>query len=672
MADEPKTVLLLHFDEPTDGVPPSDAMGNFDDFVPAASCTPPAVADGAVGKAREWLHAGASGDSLESHDTAGQSRLFRDWTIEAVVYVPWQTTNGDYVIVQRGTGASNNEVRVFGLRVVVTGAPSAPAVELQALWDESLGNPAAVDPATLDPPAGWWYLACTRRWVSATEVLVEYYLNGERVGSDTSPDGNIALNVANGGTVMVGSEGGTGNPVGFKIDELRVSRVRRTAEEIKLTHDLMFKYPALGYELVRAFQPPGVWSQDPSSRVQRELAVEGDALGWAWAVAEEVHGDWFPDRAARSLERWEGLCGLVALPMDSVETRRARVLAHLRTVAGFSVGKVKDAVYPLVAASQAGVKVVEVKNRFEEHPEIGGSLSFFTSQDGAGGGTEGTITNVGGSPGPETKFEFQTGDDARWDANVRKAVRARASLQPDLFDILPSYYLFKGSTSFGTDASLCWLRAKVTAVSLTTNGDRVGIGFFNFQTGAAVNFGIIRDSGTNKFFTEWIDPSTGTLSRTIGSAIPSTPFWLQITHLPQGAGYDCTAVTQDPETTYSPAVSYSNDISAAGAGIGNFWAQLFAASASSSSAGTSSFTLDDIQVACPSTVMTFLWYLYVSSPIAGADYDGAQALIERIKPAHTLATLIRTTAMLVNEDISQCNRDILADGGGPEGRVVLT
>jgi hypothetical protein len=357
------TAALLHFDETDVGVQPADAVQGLDDLVVPTGLTAPAIVEGWFGSARRF----AAGTGLEGAELdAGNLLLRRSMAIEAWVNLaPACGSNGSRTIVARGRRGSSAERRLFGLRVDVAGAPSAPIFTLRLGWDQG-ATPAAVAGAdfVMRTP-GWVYLAAVRRWFSAGEVEVDYYANGEPIGTISTAAGAIVD--GEGGHTAFGCEGdGAGGYVNEflgDLDEVRISRVERTAEEIRQTFRRIMVYQAYGYEALKALLPPGkTYSQNPASAIQRELMVEGAGLGFAWSKLAELEDDFLPDRATGHLPRWEEALRLEPGPADLIAARRARCVSFLRKVHGFGVEQIKEALAPVLDCQPSDLEIIENDN----------------------------------------------------------------------------------------------------------------------------------------------------------------------------------------------------------------------------------------------------------------------------------------------------------------------
>lgn len=402
-----KTASLFHFDEP-EGINPHDAAGGLDDLIVPAGLSAPPVVPGLFGLARQFPSGyglcGKESTSLRLLDGLGhgrgriasnQLRLRRDVTIEAIVGTPAvMATVGRHTITARGLRGSIAERRLYSLAIDTT-SPSTLSGTLVMGWDEGTA-PAYVPGAQFRlSSAGWMYFAATRRWVAPNLVVVTYYANGKELGSFTVSAGNIVD--GDGGSNTYGCEGaGAGVFTNFflgELDDVRVSNVVRTGEEIELSQLRMFELQPQAYEVMKTFTSMmgDAYSKNPDSVIQRELMVEGDALGYAWSLFAELERYYLPDRATRMLDDWERICRIQPGPADSFETRRNRILGFMRKIAGYSRDQIVTALAPVLDCQPSDIEIIENENTginpdvvfiwfAHRDPALGGNPDFATAQ----------------------------------------------------------------------------------------------------------------------------------------------------------------------------------------------------------------------------------------------------------------------------------------------------
>jgi hypothetical protein len=208
--------------------------------------------------------------------------------------------------------------------------------------------------------SGFVMLTATRRWVSSTSVVLRYYLGDVLLAEIASADGSIGGGTT--GTTSIGTRwtgAAWANFLDGTIDELRVLDRELSAEEIAATWQRITVLQPQGYELFKELHDAGFpISSDPNSRVQKETRWIGNALGFASAQAENLRNT-LPDRAYGSvLESWEGFTKQAPKPGDSVDTRRARVVARLRRTEGVSIPGLEAALIELIDTDPANLQIL--------------------------------------------------------------------------------------------------------------------------------------------------------------------------------------------------------------------------------------------------------------------------------------------------------------------------
>lgn len=642
MSSTRQTAILLKLDEPSDGVQPTDAAGNLADMTVPAGLSRPTVVDARVGRGRLF---GAGKAFKASELVAGSTRLTRSMSIEAIVnYDNGRLTNGTRTIIARGLTGSSAETRLWGLHVITSGAPSSPVHSLQMFWDGLV-----VPSFSFAMPSGYLYLAAVRRCLDAglpTVSEVSYFVNGLQIGSVAVAG---TLENGEGGTVTLGarySGSAWENHWLDTIDEVRVSNVARTPEEIAQTFKAVFVYPAQGYETIRALLPPGeAYSKDPSSAIQRELMVEGDGLGKVMGAVGELLDDFLPDRATRSLERWEALTRLSPRPGDSIDQRRGRVVAFLRKIHGFNRDQIRLALEDILDCDGDDLEILEVSNRFSD-PFVGGTIGGAWYQVP----NQGTLAQSGGL----LNITSQAGDDGRWETGVNNSVAMRTSVRDGHS---PSVDAF-------VDAQVI---ANVSSVNLLDDGDAAGIFFTNGIQGDFVLFGVIRRGGVLRLFRATF--LGGDFQETLlAGTPPSSDFFLRIRN------------GVDNETTVDWNVEPDGTIDGPWLNLDVFegtlrynggqsgpqdlhpwepnWSGVFVKRGTSPAATDASMSVKTFLSYVPKTDNVFKWFVY-RNPALGGDPDirGAELVVNKIQPAHTRGLVCESKVALCDDEFSLCDRD---------------
>jgi hypothetical protein len=607
-----KTAALWHFDELSD-VPPSDRAHNVADLMPPSGLTSPVRVDGIVGGARTW----AAAQGLAALELVADATLLRRSMAIEAIFKP--NGNGVRTIVQRGKGfGTTAERKLFALTLTVTlGTTGA----LQMAWQKSSGAAATVAAVTFQLPSSWLYLAATRRWLSASSVEVDYWVNDVLVGTVASADGDIEDGV--GGTILVGAtdSGGaivTGMIVGDSLDELRLSNVERAQEEFLQEWRRCFVFPEQGRELVRQMLPPGdVYSKDPLSIIQREVSIEGDAMSLPWGKLSELQEFLLPDRASQMLPNWERINRQPAKPADTIQARRNRILAHTRKLHGFSRQSIKDALAPVLGTTSADLTVIENSNRYDD-TFPGAALGARWSPTLHGGTAVVAAGNV--------TLAFASGDH-RWDATHDLAVLERAAVQSP------------------TGAEMI---AKLNAATgLVNTGDIAGVFFQDnlFTTGDVLIFGIRFTNPGYDFISRQI--IGGVVTDIVHGPPPAGPWWLRLVERNGTGTFDFyySAASID-----GPWIS----IDLAMPGPANFFYAGLALIGGVAAGAAASAAFAEVSLAIPGSLEVFQWYILRTGGTGTPDYATGRLVIDQMKPAHTMGWIV-TTVFLTDDPGSLCD-----------------
>ena len=322
----------------------------------------PGVSSGFSGRGREF------GDDigLQGPELAIDSlRLTRDFTARAfVLYKIGAALNGDRAtLVARGRRGSAAERLIFGLELERVNDTTA---RVRARWEEIGGGAAVVAGVTFQPdPDEFCLVSVVRHWVDTNTVDLRYFVDDREIGSETVSEGDIGEGV--GGTLTIGCVGDAlGDyerflPAGSVIDNVFIDDDAISFEEIRQDFRRVTVHQPDGYRIIRSYVPPGVtWSKDPDSRVQRWLASEGDLIGFALSQGIKLREDHLPDRAyGQALIDWERVVRVTPKPLETIEERRATVLAALRKILGYTLDGLKAALEPLFELASVDIEIIE-------------------------------------------------------------------------------------------------------------------------------------------------------------------------------------------------------------------------------------------------------------------------------------------------------------------------
>jgi hypothetical protein len=625
-----RTIIYLPFNEPEDEVRPTDVAGTLIDMGGDSGSSPalvvPSVTDGLITKARAFTTDKALISTGDDSDI-----LTRDVCIEALAELDTPTTNGTYILCCRGVSGSAAERRLFGLQLVITGAPSSPLYTLQAFWEEQSGAQATVPGKQFSFPTGFVYFAASRRWVSISDVRVEYFVNGISLGEVISIDGDIEGGTAGSFTAGCRGDGG-GDYENFwegPIDWLRISDEARSAQEVRQINSEITELRQRGYDLARALLPVGknVYSQDSDSVIQRELKVEGSGLRLALQKVRTLADDFYPDKAWAHLVDWERITQLFALPGDLIETRRNRILSFLRKVHGYSVEKVKEALEATFDLDASLIQILEYSNLYTDDFTTA-QAAFWQSIPGPG-----TITIVS----DELEINLASATNAQWE--LQNAIHNRLSIDGDV--------VHDADPSDGVDITI-----KLSSAYALADDVFVGLMAYNGVTRDLLILGVSTQSGTDEVvWRKYENGSWGSLT-VLETPAPGPPMWVRMR-------YDGTpnwsvfwSDTGPDDITNETAITGIDDPTWVGIGMLSFIA---------SPSGTSGQQFDDWRALMPNGLRVWNWYAYRDQSEPGTpDIPGAQKVVQAIKPAHTQAAAVEVSVILCDDPESMCDDGPLA------------
>jgi hypothetical protein len=613
-----RTAAYWPLDEQHDSLLPSDASGHLGDLTVPAGLTRPTVVDGTIsGFGRDYVRAALSG--LVVTDTTGATRLTRGLTIAAIARLDIEVLSaGDRcVIVQRGRGGGADPMS-FRLAVEVHNVPSRQ-VKLLLFWQTEAGAD-VFDPGVLFhwPPGEHLLLAATRE-VIAGSLAVRYQINGEsfaggqayalNCGGAVSAD--VSLGVAMTGAVTLGSMDGV-------LDSVQILDEAVSPEEFSWLWYRLAVAQAEGVQTMRQLVPPGVYSTDPDSRIQRELAVEGMAIGHAKALARRLRYFHLPDVAfGDAFDRWEQLTGYAPKPGDHLQIRRDRVLSFLGTVRGFSIQDVQAQLAERFATDV--VQILEYGNDYSQDfaADTGSGLSI------AGNGT---ITFTGGELAMAA-----TSADLSYGGLVTP--RAPHVLWP---------------LAHGDDA---WLQCKVRSVTPTTGACVAGLMIGRRDLDEWIVVGMLQTGGIPLNTLSWLRYRAGVLdgAATTLATFDATPMYLWVHHVAAGTFAIGHGTTLDLAKAATPIALVTGHASPLWAGL--------AVVAPTTSSASPSVAFDEFFARTPNGHQRFNWYAYRDPALPGTpDMIGAREVVRRIKPAHSSASACTTLAVTCDDAGNGCDQ----------------
>lgn len=616
LRNDSQTRALYLFTESESTVQPLDRSANCTplrgDATPTPALEMPDLDVGLVGYGRLFdADKGLVGYEVETNAV----RLLRSMTIEAVLsFANGKDADGTYTIAARGAGISSAERTLWGLKIVTSS--SGTVHTLQAFAQESSGGSAVIPGVTFVVPDGFFYVACVRRYTSKTSVSFDYYVNGEIIGTTTSSDGDFGNGV--GGRHMVGTYYSGAVYADFfddVIDCVRISDGVREAEDIELIHRQIFVLPGEGAELYEALLPPGEsYSLDPESVARREFGVSGQALALIEEAAEYLSRNFLPDRATHDLDRWERVARINSKISESAATRRSRVLAHLRKVHGYSRDDIKEALTGILDLDTSLIQIYEFSNRFEDEfddEEI--EISWYEPDN------NGAVTEPASGV---LKLEFSSTDDARFYQTDQEGA-------PQL--LLP------------IDAAQDMdFRVEVTASpNFSTFPEAFGIVLRDFANAHYHIFGVFGGAGDDYGHELY----NGTLTSVISGVAEAAPtYWLRLKHNSDTDRWEFYTGTSEN----GPWTERYDVASIADPG----WIGVLLRSEDSSAAAARAVEFGKVVLHEPNSLRPFRWYVVRDPAEAGtADIPSAQLVVDRMRPAHTIGTVVEATSFELAESI---------------------
>jgi hypothetical protein len=622
----PNKVIHLRMNEP-DGVMPSDGARNLDDLAPASGAAPTSVSAW-TGKGRQFLS--ASSQAFVAADLAGRDTLLtRDLTIQAIVAM--NLTADKQVLISRGLNdGTPAQYHSFGIELEQQ-ALWPGYVEARMFWQDSAGL-LKVQPAGVwrHPGDGKFFLlTATRRWESTAKVVTRYYIGEELIAEVETADGDIAGGTT--GSTSVGARQDSGAWEHFFngiIDELLVADHEMSPEEVRHTWRRLAEFQPAGAEMFAGLTPKGLpWAKNPGNAVGKYVRHSGELVGLAVAGAEEIREMIMPDRAPLGIiERWERACGLTARPRDSLDVRRARVVAHLSSDEGFHLPSIKTSLSGLLGLDADDVEILEFSNV---------QTDAFAELD--------------------TDERWIAGDDGTWSIATGAAhvdLPAGANVQ---FDGTLGAHL-RMPVDNGGDVEGLYVSAELVGYALSASSG-VGIMLVCRRTNNALYFGVYNDAGTNKLVYRKI--VAGVASANVVLATPAAAaYWLRLAPATNGVvgSFRFLWSTVGPDSGFAE----SDNVAIA---LTDFdWVGFGVFGDDDSTGDDIEADWDDFLVHAPKSSRPFNWYAYADPALSpNPDIIGARHLVSKIKPAHTNASAIQSLSVLAGDA-----RDGLA-GRGPLG-----
>ena len=380
----PSAILLLHFDEPN-GVSPADALGNLDDLGGDVGVIAPLSVDAFTGAGRGFRQ--ANPNALIAGDASSLGTMLpRDASIQALITIALTGAAGPQTVIARGIhDGSAPERYAYGLQVQEQ-AGNPGYVEIAWFWEDSAGNVITAPPGVFRHAGDTTeiMLTATRRWEAIDRVVVRYYVDRRCIGELVSTSGDISGGVT--GTTTIGGRKNAGAWEHFlnaDLDELAVFDYELSAEEVAQTFDRLTIHQPAGLASFAGLAPPGLpWTEDPSTDIAKRAKVIGHGIGLLTAAIEELRACFLPAHCpAWLLPRWESLYGLAPGPLDSLDVRRARVIARMSADEGYSIPALMAAFAPVFGLDSSAVQMIEYANEWSDSLDTEIAPERWTSGD---------------------------------------------------------------------------------------------------------------------------------------------------------------------------------------------------------------------------------------------------------------------------------------------------
>ena len=624
-----RTIVMLRFEEPPQSggtaftLPPVDEVGSLGQM--AQRATPGESVEAPCG--RGLFLTGIEGFTATDASVLGPTLLNRDMSVQAILSLDPDGNFHTNTVICRGAGGSLSERVTYALCLYLIDLPTRTfAVRLH--WENSAGTPCPqlpayfIGPATVDE---FFMVTATRRWVSSTEVEVNYYINDVLVGETLNPMGAIG-----GGTTGTTHIGWNPQDEGYwgTIDELRLCNYVLCREEIEATWARIARHQEDGEAIVRGLFPPGMpITGDLTSSAQKDIRLIGQSLGQAIAATSNARENLGPDRAyGAALARWEQITGQAPGPADSILARRSRVISHLRQRAGYSVPGVTEALKAVLQTAPDQLEVLAFANIVED--------SFATLE-------------------PERWWVEPSAEFSISGGKLRHQAAIGRDLREGIDPLFPTMtYHGAAFARFSVDDyRMTRVQAKLDPTGLAVGG-LFGIRLFNWITDTwlfvgmywnGVNYVIVSQSVVNGV-------SGGIIANNVLAGVP-VAYWFHVGQSAAGsADYSCSYSSTHP-------TGYSTFITANALG-GQEWHYADLISRSAVVLGAATDVLwDDFRITMPYGKRPFRAYVFRDPALPGtADVRAGHDIIQRMKHAHTAGTVITSRSLLCDDAGSVCDR----------------
>lgn len=620
------SVIMLRFDEPT-GVLPSDEAERLNDLGIESGIAIPVVAETFCGLGRTFVQASDNALIAGDRSTLSATVLPRDASIMALISLTLAGASGPQTIIARGINDGTIPERyAYGLEVVGT-AGSPGSFDVRWFWSDASGTVITADAATFEHAGdGAEIMLTATRRVEGPSVIVRYYIDSRIIG-----EFDVTSTISGGvsGTTTIGgrkSAGAWSRFLNGTIDELQVVNYELTADEVRTTWERLTVHQPAGLEAFKGLAPPGVgWFNNLSSDIARRAKVVGQAIGLFISHVEELRSTFLPGKCAPwLLPRWEDLYAIFPMPLDSIDLRRARVLARMAAEEGYSIPQLQTAFSLLFGLDPASVEILELSNEWTD------------------------------------TFDGTDIIAERWQSGSVGAFAIIPSLHQLSIDVADSLDINQSPTLGDcrlwtpldrTDGGQVFFAAKVVDFDMP-HGSFVGLMLHRRVGSRTLWFGIYNNAGVFEIATCEGTMSGGFSAITSLATVTVGPLWLRI-NLGAGddtfLGNDTLTLTLSWSTT-GPTSGFTNHDTTA-----YRWYDLagFGAFTTITTAFELGMTFDDAHVYVPQGLAPFAWFAYRDPALDGTyDLINANALARKVSPAHMYGAACASKRFLFGDPVA--------------------
>lgn len=629
MVTIPSAILLLHFDEPA-GVPPSDALGNLNDLGIEPGIVAPSVVEAFTGCGRSFRQANSNA-LIAGDESALGTMLSHDATVQTLITIALTGATGPQTIIARGVhDGSVPERYAYGLQLQEQ-AGNPGYIEIAWFWEDSTGTVMTAPPGVFRHAGDTAevMLTATRRWEAIDRVVVRYYVDRRLIAELVSTNGDISGGVT--GTMTVGGRKNTGaweNFLNADIDELEVFDYELSADEISQTFDRLTIHQPDGVASFAGLAPPGLtWTADPSTDIAKRAKVIGHGIGLLTSAIEELRATFLPDRcSAWLIPRWESLYGIAPGPLDSLDARRARVLARMSADEGYSIPALMAAFAPVFGLDSSDVEIIENANEWVDGFDT--SIAVERWKEGDVGTwsiasgklvlavTSGTNIPAIGVPNP---------------CNIMTPIDRGADEDPG--------NEFDEATISVTFADVSDVPAATLQTSLVGMCFHNRVGNRTLWVGLHSPDGVARELGYREG-----DARVGLGSFTsVATMTTSGPLWIRVRTVHDGTLVISWSTTGPSSGWTSSSASAFGSYNLAGLGM----------TTDSALASNVSARFDDFTAWTPGALVVFCWFAFRDMTLLGsADFVGAQLLARVVSPAHMVGAACASKSLLVGDPVN--------------------